>query len=310
MSRPWNSFLRLRVGPDAVEATLRSGWPRGAPPLRARKDVEPAADPAAADAGRHAAAIDAALQEITAHAPLKGARLQVELTGALLHLDVVEGDFASCADRQLQGIAHACAAEMLGDAAADHDVRWQLQRDDRHLLIVAILRSRLAVFEDVAQRYGMRLHSVQPEFVVLWNQFGKSVRTGHGVFAVCAATDLSIAAVVDGTISSISTGPGIDLQDDDPAGNRSALAIDRVYAKPSKALFVASYSGAGHGVFSSTRLLPQQGIDALDARVDRLLYGTGQDPVAQSAFILVAPDASTPSASERWAVMSAAGAAA
>ncbi len=310
MSRPWNSCLRLRIAPDAVEATLRGGWPRSAPPVRARRKVEPAADPAASDAGGHAAAIDAAMQEIAAQASLKHARLDVELSGALLHLDVVEGDFAGSADRELQAIAQACVAEMLGDEAAEHDVRWQLQRDDRHLLIVAIARARLAMFEDLAQRSGMRLRSVKPEFATLWNEFGKALRPGHCVFAVCTATDLSIAVVVDGTISSISTGPGIDLHDDDPAGNRSDPPIDRVYAKPGHALFTNRFSGAGRGVFSSIAAMPREGIDTLDARVDRLLCGIGQDPADQSAFILVASDSPSPSASERWAVMSTAGVAA
>ncbi len=310
MSRLWNSTVRLRIAPNAVEATLRGGWPRSAPPVQARRGVEPSTDPGAGDAGDHAKAIDAALQEIAALAPLKGARLDVELSGALLHLDVVEGDFAACADRQLQDIAQACVVEMLGDDAADHEVRWQLQRDERHLLIVAIARARLAMFEDVARGAGMRLRSVRPEFIVRWNEFGKAVRPGHCVFAVSATTDLSIAAVVDGAIASISTGPGVDLRDGAAAGEASAPAVARVYSKPAKSLLVTSSSGAGRGVFSSTRPMPQEGFDALDARVDRLLAGSGQDPANQSAFILVASGVSPLTATPRWAVMSPEGASA
>jgi hypothetical protein len=233
-------------------------------------------------------------------------RLQVELSSALVHLDVVDGDFAGRTDRQLQGVADACVAEMLGDAAAGHAVRWQLQRDGRHLMIAAIPGALLSMFEECARAFGMRLASVQPQFVTQWNAFGQALKPGQGVFAVAAARDLAIAAIVDGAISSISVGPAVDID----AGDDEAPmpVVDRVYSKPATALVVTSSTGTARGAFSSTRPTPTSGTDALDARVDRLLFGSGLDPDAQSAFVLVAPDTASIAASPRWSVMGLRGA--
>ncbi len=298
MSLPWNRVLHLQLAADTVRASLDPGWRRGAARVEAQCAIPPAAATPAASG--HAEAIAAVLQDIAAQAPLKGARLEVTLSSALLHLDVVEGGFADHGDRQLQAIASACVAEMLGDAAPEHDVRWQLQGDDRHLLIVAIARSRLAQLATAAQAAGLRLASVRPEFVDSWNTFARRLRPGHGVFAVRGDSDLAIAAVVDGSIATLSVGAGIDLQDN--TGEASVPAATPVYAKPGPPRLVTSSSGGGRGVFSSTRPMPQEGMDALDVRVDRLLVGIGQDPAAQSAFVLVA--ASGPAtASQRWSVV-------
>jgi hypothetical protein len=311
VSLPWNESLRLRVDPGAVAATLRAGWPRRATTAEVRRRVERAAAPvpggdsaSVQDPSRHAEAIEAVLQEIASHTPLRGAALSVELSSAIVHLDVVDGDFAGRTDRQLHDIAIACVAELLGDAAADHEVRWQLQRDDRHLLICAIARSQLSMFDGLAQAFGMRLASVRPQFVVHWNEFGRAVEPGRCVFAVSAACDLAIASVVDGAISSISIGPGIDIESVDAPGDESlASAVDRVYSKPDTGLFVTGSTATARGAFSPVRALPPNGIDALDARVDRLLFGSGQDPADQSAFVLVTPDSPSIAASSRWSVM-------
>lgn len=257
MSRPWNSVLRLVVATDRVEASLRGGWPGRAPLARAERVVERGA--ADADPGAALArAMDGAVQDVAALAPLHGAWLDVELPSALLHLDVAEGEFADRTARQLHDIASACLAEILGDAAGAHEVRWHLQRDARHLLIVAIEREVLSRLDDVASAAGLRLRSVKPAFVLRWNEFGRAVRPGRTVFAVNTPSDLSIAAIVDGAIACISTSPGLDPQN---------AAAQR-----------------------------------LDARVDRLLAGRGQDPADQAGFVLVAAQAAAIAASARWSV--------
>ena len=308
MSRPWNKSLRLRVASDQVEGTLHGGWPRGAQPVRAQRGVDQDAGSRTSDAGGHAEAIDAVLQDIAAQTPLKGVRLDVELASSLLHLDVVEGDFGALADRQLQGIADACVVEVLGDAGAEHDVRWHLQRDARHLVVVAIARAHLALLESVARSFGMRVRSVKPEFVVRWNDFGRAVKPGRCVFAVSTTGDLSIGAVVDGALASISTGPGVDIHEGIAAGAPTSPPVERVYSKPAASRLVTSSSGAGRGMFTPTRPMPVDGFDALDARVDRLLVCSGQDPEAQARFILVASDVPALAASSRWVVANAAGA--
>ncbi|MGN6525772.1 MAG: hypothetical protein ACTHL8_05240 [Burkholderiaceae bacterium] len=299
MSPRWNRRLRLRVAPDRVSATLRSSGLRAAAPAHARRAVAPADGAAAAD--DLAAAVEAVIQDLASQAPLAGARLHVELSTALLHLDVAEGDFSDCPERELQGIAATCAQEMLGDDAADHDLRWALQRDERHLLIAAIPRARLALFESLARSADARLASVQPDFTLRWNEFGRVRTPGRSVFAVSSPADLSIAIVVDGAIACVSTGPGVDIATELEGDLPSAVA-DRVYASGAPALLVTTGDGNGRGAFSSTRPMPQVGADALDARVDRLLRACGDDPAAVSSFLLVAADARSVEASSRWTV--------
>ena len=308
MSLPWNKTVHLRVSPDEVRATLAIGWPRAATAAEARREIE-ASDPGASasdgvgtpDAGGHAQHIDAVLQEIDSQSPLKGGRLHVELASALLHLDVADGDFAGRTDRQLLDIATACVAEILGDTAGDHEIRWHLQRGGRHLLIAAIDSSLLAMLSEAAQAWGMRLASVQPEFVTQWNAHGHAVKPGQCVFAVSATRDLAIAAVVDGAISSVSIGPPIDIDasDEEP----STPVVERLYAKTLTGLRVTGLASTSHGVFSPSRLQPLSGTDALDVRVDRMLVASGRDPAEQSVFVLVAPDAPSIAPSPRWSTL-------
>jgi hypothetical protein len=131
---------------------------------------------------------------------------------------------------------------------------------------------------------------------------------GRCVFAVSTTGDLSIGAVVDGALASISSGPGVDIHEGVAAGAPTSPPVERVYSKPAASLLFTSSSGAGRGMFSPTRPMPLEGIDALDARVDRLLYCSGQDPEEQSKFILVASGTPTLAASSRWVVANASGA--
>lgn len=264
MSLRWNSCLQLRVGSARIEATVRHGWTRRAPDVHARRDFDATALGHSGHLEAATQAIDAVLDEVGGQVRLKGLRLEVAVSSALLHLDVVEGDFAGQADRQLDAIAIACVDEMM-DEADVHEVRWQLQHDARHLLIAAIPRTLLETLQGIARRTGMRLRSVAPEFVARWNQLGRIAGRGHWVFAVSVPGDLAIATVADGALSSVSIGPGI---------------------APTETL-----AGAA---------APQAPAEALDRRVDRLLYAAGQDPAAQARFVLVAPGARERSASERW----------
>ena len=109
--------MRLRVASSAVCGRLEQG--------HGRKLLAEATH--AADA--QALAIDTVLSELALVKSLKGLRLDIELADALVHLDVVEGDFDGNSERQLQSVARACVVELLGDAAENHEVRWQLQAD-------------------------------------------------------------------------------------------------------------------------------------------------------------------------------------
>ena len=307
MSLPWNRSVRLHLDADEVSAVCRVGWPRAAAGAEARcsvASVDPASpvsnDAPSADPGGLAQAVRTVLQDVATQSPAKGASVHVELSNALLHLDVVEGDFGGCTDRQLADIAAACAAEILGPAADDHEVRSHLQRDGRRLLIAAIGRPLLSMLSDEARACGMRLASATPEFVAQWNAHGRAVKPGECVFAVSAPRDLAIATTADGAITSISVGPPVDLgiAEDTPA----ATVVERAYALPIPGLLVNGPAGASRGVFSPSRPESSMGADALDIRVDRMLVAHGRDPEAQATFVLVAPGQASIETSARWSI--------
>lgn len=289
MSLPWSKTVRLRVAPDSVCATLEQGWLR--PTVQARVEHgprestspdRPPSEPKRAFADDLSHAIDAVLVELGQTSALRGARLEVELADSLLLLDVVAGDFAGDSERQLQSVATACVAELLGDAAPAHQIRWHLQADAKHLLIGAVAGDLLRVVSEATSRQGLRLVSVQPDFCLQWNRHAASLKPGAAVFAVACGRDALVACVADGSVAGLSSGAWLDRAE--PKG----IAMPGV---------TRLMSGLGLGIEAeaTTRLL--------DFRVDRLLASFGQDAASQSAFVLVAPESSRRSVSSRWTVL-------
>jgi hypothetical protein len=279
--------VRLRVTSDAVQGALTPGWPRYRVLVEAGHPVgEPAAppDPASTSPLRgpgnaQADAIDAVLSELGENRSLLGAWLDVDLADSLVQLDVVKGDFAGDSDRQLQSVAAACMAELLGDAAQDLEVRWQLQADGAHLLIAALAQEQLSSLIEAAARHGLHLRSVQPDFCRQWNRHAAALKPGSAVFAVAHGREAVIARVARGAIVDISSGGWLDRPDG--AGDDVSHGDRRM-------------SGFGTDPHATARLL--------DMRCDRLLASVGQDPAAQSAYVLVAPALSDHTVSPRWAV--------
>ena len=299
MSRPWNRSVDLRVSPQRVAATLRQGWPRRELVARAQR----VAVPATADAARGDIdddAVESVLRELDAICALKGARLNVGMSGALIHFDVVAGDFAANTDRQLGEVAGACVAELLGDAAADHELRWQLQRDERHLLICALAQPSLSTLDAAARALGLRLASVQPLFLRAWNDHGRKLPAGDSVFAVQGQAELTIASVRHGTIANIVVGraatPTVRAAEAAPAARRRvALSPESVSGPPATA--AARFAFAPAPADSAAR--------GLDTRVEALLAGLGRDAADQNAFVLVCAEGPPPLVSQRWRVIDA-----
>jgi hypothetical protein len=287
VSLPWSKTVRLRVVPDSVCAVLEQGWLRPTALARAGQGTRAAATPDSpmgestrASADELAHTIDAVLAELAQTSTLRGARLEVELADSLLLFDVVSGDYAGDSERQLQAVANACVAELLGDAAPAHEVRWHLQADGKHLLIGAIASDLLHAVSEAAARQGLRLGSVQPDFCLQWNHHAAALRAGAAVFVVASGRDAVVACVANGSVAGLSSGGWLDRND-----------------------------AAGTAIPNVNRLMCGLGIEAsattglLDFRVDRLLASIGQDAASQSAFVLVAPELSPTGVSPRWTVL-------
>lgn len=252
MSLLWNKSLQLHIGVQTVQGTLRAAWPRRKVLARASHPVDPPA-------------VDAVLSELMASASGRGVRLGVVLTDARTHFDVVAGDYRDASERQLQSIATACVAELLGEQAVGQVVRWQLQPDRHHLLICSIAPHDIESMVQAASRHGLSLVSLQPEFCMQWNRHADALPDGTGVFATRNGVHAIVACVAGGAITALSCGPCIDDECAPPEGVPAT--------------------------------------SALDSRVNRLLASIGLDASGVSTFLLVAPDLPQHSLASRWTLL-------
>lgn len=260
----WNKSLQLYMCSQAVHGTLHPAWSRRRVLARASHDVDLPA-PMAHGAPAPLAAIDAVLSELRASAPDRGVRLCAVLSDERIHLDVVAGDYRHASDRQLQSIATACVAELLGDQAVGQVVRWQLQPDRRHLLICSIAPQDMESMVQAASRHGLSLTSLQPAFCMQWNRHADALPGGTGVFATTNGAHAIVACVTGGAITDLSCGPCHEGEST-PQENRPATS-------------------------------------AMDSRVDRLLASIGRDARSVSTFLLVAPERHTHSLASRWTLL-------
>ena len=204
--------MRIRIEPHRVAAMWRQARPSKAAPVAAEVAVEAAAGdadaaaPSALPAGM-ADALETSLAALAAGAPVKGACMQVELADSLVHLDVVEGDFSRSSERELQAVAQACLAEVLGEATGAHLHRWVLQRGERHLLLCAVPRVWLDLLGGAAEQHGMKLRCVSPSFARHWNRYSDAFASGAGVFAVRQQASTAIAWVDRGVVCAVSSSP-------------------------------------------------------------------------------------------------------
>lgn len=287
MSLPWSKSVRLRIKPSRIEAALEAGWPKRALMAATETNVQASAEALPGEGFVDSpdpsivVGIEVALQTLALTAPLRGARLRVELDDALVHLDVVSGAFAGQSDAQLQTIADACVAELLGDDAAGHEVRWCLQAGDEHLLICAVPRGWVNAIESAARSHGMTLLSIQPRFPACWNENARALLSETSVVVVASEQHAVIACVVRRAIHAISIGPwALRLGDSAPRSNSSPA-----HEEPTDTF-------------------------ALDDHVDRLLASLGVDETARPDYLLITEGAEAVAASTRWSVVATRGLAA
>lgn len=190
---------------------------------------------------------------------------QILMADARVHFDVVSGEYAHLSERQLQSVAQACLGEILGERALGCVVRWNLQKDARHLVIAAIESSDIDLVEHLAREHGIERISVQPAFCGHWNEHASALVQGLGVFATVDEDHLVAALVVSGAITAISCG--------------SARSLPLVPGDASR----------------------QE--SAIDDRVDRLLSSVGLDPSQVQGYLLVAQKSGGVDLNARWQVV-------
>lgn len=253
--------VRLRVSPGAVQASLWRGWPkpRSVAVQEARVDAAAAAPSLLATAAH-------ALEALAHSHPIAGRSLEVELSDRLVHYDLARGDFRGHSERQLGSVADACIAELLGDAASQFRVRWQLLADERHLLLCAVPSDLVEGIADLARQRKLRLARMQAAFVSLWNERLPRPLPARCVLARACASNAIIAYVERGVILSLGNGP---------------WQVGRNGSTP-----------------------PAEAAAAFDLHVDRLLASQALDADPQPAFLLERTGTGAPPVSSRWVLMS------
>jgi hypothetical protein len=188
------------VSSASAHASVWRGWRRRVLIAESRAAAGPDSPPdAAAWAG-------AALDELAQRHPIAGLPLRVQLADSLVHCDIAHGDFAGCSDRRLAAFASVATSEMLGDAAGA-TLRWQLQRDERHLLVCAAPDTLVRHIVDAATRCRLRLRSIEPSFVGLWNRWLTTDLAPSCVVAFASQTNAVVACVRRGVITTLANGP-------------------------------------------------------------------------------------------------------
>jgi hypothetical protein len=205
VSRLSNNRLLLTVTAGGLRAALWSRWPRRRRRAAAECDWRAAAAQGQpAGAPDLATALERVLGQLAGAAALRGLPLDIELSDALVHLDVAPGDFAGHSEPQLGAVARACFRELLGEAIDAHALRWQLQGDERHLLMCAAPTALLDELTRLAVRHGLRLRTVHTQFEASWNQRSAALQAGIGIFASGHGEDAVVAFVRAGVIEALS----------------------------------------------------------------------------------------------------------
>jgi hypothetical protein len=259
--------VRIDAGPSGVRVALEPGRFSQRTPVAVARPLEAQGEERARAL---AEALDAALEELMLAVPFDRTPAVAEVDDEWALFDVVGGDFRANAPDELGRIAQACADELLGADAASWLVRWQLQPNERHLLISMLPADLCEAIEEAALANGLALRGLQPRFCGTWNRCAADVAGDCAVFVATSTRQALVACIERRAISAMGTGPwsAVDRSRPGTAGTTLALA-------------------------------------SLDALVDRLAISHGLDPAAVSEYRLALPDASAWTSPGRWTVVDA-----
>jgi hypothetical protein len=273
-----NRRVQLKISSGGLSAGLFTRWP-------GRKRLANASVPwnsmaceaPAADAHGLAALIDRLMNELAGASSLRGAPLDVELSDALVHLDVAQGDFDDHSEQQLAAVTRACIRDLLGDQVDEHELRWQLQADESHLLMCAAPKPLLVALRGATLRQGVRVNSVSTQFQVEWNRHRRLLRSGLGIFASGHDAHIVVAFVRDGVVQALSTS-SCQAELEDP--NALCPDVDRL--------------------LNSLGLEDAATPTRLDAQVDRLIASLGVEAHQLARFVAVDGGDNGRALSSRW----------
>ncbi len=235
-----------------------------------------------ADGSNAAEVVREALLSLSQRADIRGAQLNVQVADNLAVLEVIRGepnDLIRSNHKQLQRLAEVAIAEVMGDKAANYDVRWHVQADNEHLFVCALPKVLLAGINSAAQAYGVTLARVEPQFSQVWNaslaQLSQT-RAQQAVFLRASENEAVLGCVRNGVITQVSQ--ALSMRNDADTPNGIAEAADNI----------------SQHVNTMARL---------DAMVDRLLTALGEDPSQTWRFFASSQGLSRADFSPRWQLL-------
>lgn len=176
MSRRPTAAIDLMLGTAGIEA-------RGPGPRSARHEGAITADVPPAQLQAALAEVLAAVLGQAGAPPRGGWQAHVVLDDTLCWLDVVQGDFASQPERVVRTLMQASAEEIFGEAAAAQTLRWQVQADGRHALLLAVPEALVRAVHDALEKHQATLVRMEPSFARAWNEAAATVELRDGVVA-------------------------------------------------------------------------------------------------------------------------------
>ncbi len=194
MLRRWNRTLTLALSASAVRAELHGGWPVQRSIARASWLVEPTAG--ASRGTTVALAIDRALALLeSAGHRLNGVGVEMGIPDSMVVYDVVRGEFAAMTDKRIGEIATASIAELMQLPLNEVQATWHLQRGGESAVVCGMARAMLDPIHATFDKRRMRLTSMLPAFVALWNRQRASIRALPAIVATTRGTHALVSAI-------------------------------------------------------------------------------------------------------------------
>lgn len=183
--------IRLEIRPDGLSLELPPSGQAGAQ------------QPIGPDGHGLGAALERALA--LSDRPAAASPVQVTLAPDFCWLDVVQGDFASMSDRVIGHIARGSLADSLGDAATAHELRWQVQADGRHMVLLAVPAPFVQALQAALAAHALRAQRLEATALALWNWSATRGAPASGVWAWARLGQVVMARVRHGVITTISS---------------------------------------------------------------------------------------------------------
>lgn len=208
-----SSSLDIALSTRGIVLVLREGWLSPSAKLVGRVDWS--------ESGCAVAELPHALDELLTTCGMRGVAVRIALGGTLVHSWRAEPPKNATRAQDCEAVAAMQFATLLDESLDD----WCIQsapHASRAFLACAVRRSLVDGLLGVLQKHHLKLVSMQPEFVALWNHWHEHVPKGAW-FSICNDGLFTLGVVEDGHLASLRSLPLTA----EPDAAWLALTVDR-----------------------------------------------------------------------------------